>query len=174
MQLGGIAGTFVDEGSARAALVLAIFVLMLSQSSTRAGDPSCDAPRELHAVAGWSETAWWVGANGDEPMLRAEKGLFESIQGLDGFEERLEAENSWLRPIIPRHDVARWLEEQGIRVVVDDRDSPGEFGRAVQEEYVRVVEAWKRRLGHGGEGTPTGSYWADVVPVDPFPESGSR
>ena len=89
----------------------------------------------------------------------------------DGIEERFEHEGSRLRPLISRKEAARWLEEQGIRVVGEDRDPPGEIGRSTVERYMRAVDAWKRRIEHGGEGTPAGSYWDDVVPVEPSPES---
>jgi hypothetical protein len=123
------------------------------------------------AVRGWGQTAWWVDADGDGTFLRAEKTLFETIAAADGFDERFERENSWLRPVTNRAAAERWLEEQGFRVAGEDSDPPGEFGRSVRGEYARALEAWQRRVEHGGEGTPPGSYWDDVVPVEPLPES---
>lgn len=122
------------------------------------------------AVLGWAETAWWVEADGQGPMLRAEAGLFRALAGTDGREEYFDVEADALRPLVPREQAERWLEERGIRVVEEDRDPPGELGRSVREVYARAVEAWHRRLEHGGEGTPTGSYWDDVVPVEPYGE----
>jgi len=75
---------------------------------------------------------------------------------------------------VPRPDAARWLEERGIRVVEEDRDPPGELGRSAAEQYHKILDAWQRRMEHGGEGTPAGSYWDDVVPVEPFTETGAK
>jgi hypothetical protein len=81
--------------------------------------------------------------------------------------------NSSLRPVTSREDASRWLEERGFRVVEEDRDPPGEFGRSAREEYARALDAWRRRVEHGGEGTPHGSYWDDVVPVEPPAGNGA-
>ncbi|NNE42888.1 MAG: hypothetical protein HKN12_01655 [Gemmatimonadetes bacterium] len=127
-------------------------------------------PNVREAVNGWAETAWWVAADGNGALLQAETGLFRTLVTVDGLEEHFEVAEDALRPRVPRHDAERWLEERGIRVVEEDRDPPGELGRSVREVYTRAVEAWHRRLEHGGEGTPVGSYWDDVVPVEPFSE----
>jgi hypothetical protein len=124
------------------------------------------------AVTGWANTAWWVDADGDGTLLHAERSLLETIAAADGPGSRFERVNSSLRPIGNREDAARWLEEQGFRVVAEDRDPPGEFGRSARVEYERALEAWRRRVEHGGEGTPHGSYWDDVVPVEPPAANG--
>jgi hypothetical protein len=125
------------------------------------------------AVAGWAETAWWVDADGQGAYLRAEPGLFRQLAESEGIEERFEVRGDALRPRVTRPEAARWLEERGIRVVEEDRDPPGELGRSASDQYRKVLEAWQRRLEHGGEGTPAGSYWDDVVPVEPFTEEGA-
>jgi len=126
------------------------------------------------AVAGWAETAWWVDADGQGEYLRAEPGLFRELTEADGIADRFEARGDALRPLVPRPDAARWLEERGIRVVEEDRDPPGELGRSAAEQYHKILDAWQRRMEHGGEGTPAGSYWDDVVPVEPFTETGAK
>jgi len=125
------------------------------------------------AVSGWARTAWWVDGDGAGPYLAAEERLFQSLQGLEGIGERFAVDPPRLVPSVSREDAARWLEERGVRVVPEDRDPPGEFGRSPREVYARALEAWKRRLEHSGEGTPHGSYWDDVVPVQPLPEQGT-
>jgi len=55
-------------------------------------------------------------------------------------------------------------------VVGEDQDPPSELGPGAREVYEKALEAWNRRVEHGGEGTPVGSYWDDVVPVE-LPES---
>jgi hypothetical protein len=124
------------------------------------------------AVTGWATTAWWVDADGDGTLLHAERSLLETIAAADGPGSRFERVNSSLRPVGSREDAARWLEERGFRVVAEDRDPPGEFGRSARVEYERALEAWRRRVEHGGEGTPHGSYWDDVVPVEPPATNG--
>jgi len=128
-------------------------------------------PNVRAAVQGWAGTAWWVDADGDGVLLRAERTLLETIAAKDGA-ERFERVDSSLRPMGSRADASVWLEEQGFRVVAEDRDPPGEFGRSARDEYARVVEAWRRRVENGGGGTPPGSYWDDVVPVEPPSENG--
>jgi hypothetical protein len=128
-------------------------------------------PNVRDAVQGWAITAWWIDADHQGSYLRAERSLFESIQGLEGADEHLQRVDGHLRPLQSREAASRWLEEHGIRVVEDDRDPPGELGRSTRDDYGRAVEAWQRRVEHGGEGTPAGSYWDDVVPVEPLPES---
>jgi hypothetical protein len=132
-------------------------------------------PNVREAVSGWAETAWWVDADGQGTYLRAEDGLLDVIAATEGVEERFRRDDHCLHPLVPREEAARWLEERGIRVVEEDVDPPGELGRSVREVYRRGIEAWQRRLEHGGEGTPTGSYWDDVVPVEPFADTeGAR
>jgi hypothetical protein len=119
------------------------------------------------AVASWAETAWWIDADGHGQFLRAESGLFDRIVRIDGLAERFEIHQGALRAVVHRDAAARWLEERGIRVVEEICDPPGELGRSTREVYLRAIEAWQRRVEHGGEGTPIGSYWDDVVPVEP-------
>jgi hypothetical protein len=61
-----------------------------------------------------------------------------------------------------------------VRVAGEDRDPPGEVGRSTLGEYAHALEAWRRRLDQSGSGTPPGSYWADVVPVEPFGDDRRR
>lgn len=124
------------------------------------------------AVAGWARTAWWVDGDGDGPYLTGEKEVLDRLGDLDGMVELFQAELPRFVPQVPRADADRWLEEHGVRVAAEERDPPGEYGRSAREEYARALEAWKRRLDHGGEGTPHGSYWDDVVPVQPLTEAG--
>jgi hypothetical protein len=134
-----------------------------------------DLPSNVReAVAGWAETAWWVDADGQGTYLRAEPGLFRELSEAEGVGDRFELRGNVLRPVVARSEAARWLEERGIRVVEEDRDPPGELGRSVSEQYRKVLDAWQRRLEHGGEGTPAGSYWDDVVPVEPFTEAEAK
>ncbi len=126
-------------------------------------------PNVREALVSWSDTAWWVDANGDGPCLRAERRLLAALRAREGIEDVFESVDGMLRLRVPRADAARWLEERGVRVAGEDRDPPGELGRSVQGQYARAVEAWKRRLEHRGAGTPAGSYWSDVVPVEPMP-----
>jgi hypothetical protein len=125
------------------------------------------------AVAGWASTTWWVEADGKGTVLRAEESRFDSILRMEGVEEVFERDNHSLFPLVSRKEAAHWLEERGVRVVEEDCDPPGEFGRSAREEYDRALEAWNRRLEHGGEGTPAGSFWDDPVPVEPLPEASS-
>jgi hypothetical protein len=130
-----------------------------------------DLPANVReAATNWAETAWWVEGDGKGVHLRAEDGLLERLTGMAGVEERFERVDHCLKPVIPRSDAARWLEERGIRVLDEDSDPPGELGRDPHAVYAGMIEAWQRRLEHGGEGTPAGSYWDDVVPVEPFLE----
>jgi hypothetical protein len=130
-------------------------------------------PNVREAVAGWANTAWWVDGDGAGPYLAAEPRLFAALRALDGVEETFRVEEPRLLPTVERAAAARWLEEHGVRVVPEDRDPPGEYGRSPRDVYGRVLEAWQRRLDHSGQGTPHGSYWDDVVPVQPLPEQGS-
>jgi hypothetical protein len=129
-------------------------------------------PNVREAVGGWAQTAWWVEANGQGAYLCAEPNLLQNLLELKGVEERFRAEESRLCPLVARSDAERWLEEQGIRVVAENRDVTAEFGNSAHATYARAVEAWKRRMDQGGQGTPAGSYWDDVVPVEPLPQSG--
>ncbi len=122
------------------------------------------------AVAGWAGTAWWVEADGNGAALHAEPSLGITLHESDGIEEVFESDNGVLRPIVPREEAAHWLVERGIRVMDDNRDPPGEFGRSTQDDYGRAIDAWHRRLDHGAA-APHGSFWEDVVPVEPLPES---
>jgi hypothetical protein len=124
------------------------------------------------AVSGWARTAWWVDADGNGTYLTGEKEVLERLENMEGVEELFRSEPPRFVPEVPREDADRWLEERGVRVAAEERDPRGEFGRSAREEYGRALEAWKRRLDHGGEGTPHGSYWDDVVPVQPLPEAG--
>jgi len=124
------------------------------------------------AVAGWARTAWWVEADGNGSYLTGEQEVLRKLVSTDGVEELFREESERLVPEVPREEADRWLEERGVRVVAEERDPPGEFGRSTSVEYGRAIEAWKRRLDHGGEGTPHGSYWDDVVPVQPLGETG--
>jgi hypothetical protein len=130
-------------------------------------------PSVREAVLSWGATAWWVDANGSGPFLQAERRLLESLVARAGIDEIFEPADGLLRLRVPRADAERWLEERGVRVAGEDVDAPGEFGRSTRGEYARALEAWRRRLDHSGSGTPAGSYWTDVVPVEPF-ESGRR
>jgi len=125
-------------------------------------------PNVREAVASWAGTAWWVDGNGSGVWLRAERRLLEALRSREDVAEIFEPVDGMLRPLVPRPDADRWLEERGVRVAGEDRDPPGEFGRSSRGEYERALEAWKRRLDHSGTGTPAGSYWSDVVPVEPF------
>jgi hypothetical protein len=123
------------------------------------------------AVSGWARTVWWVGANGKGTFLHGETALLDAILGLEGGPGRWMRENSGLRPLVPRQDAEQWLEEHGIRVVGEAREAAIDASGS-RETYARVVDAWKRRLDQGGQGTPAGSTWDDVVPVEPLPQAG--
>jgi len=123
------------------------------------------------AVSGWAGTAWWVEADGEGDRLKAERGIMERIRAEEGSEELFVARNGSLRPVGTREEAARWLEERGFRVAPEERDPPREFGTSARDEYARAIEAWQRRLEHSGEGTPQGSYWENVVPVEPPPDT---
>lgn len=129
-------------------------------------------PNVREAVAGWAETSWWVDADGDGMYLAAERTVRDRLLAKEGMEEVFRVEEGRLVPLVERKTASHWLEEHGIRVVAEDRDPPGEFGRSAAREYRRVIEAWRRRLDHSGEGTPHGSYWENVVPVEPLPQAG--
>lgn len=134
-----------------------------------------DLPSNVReAVAGWAETAWWVDADGQGAYLRAERGLHETLLRMDGLENLFEIDDHSFRPIISRSGASRWLEERGVRVVEEDRDPPGELGRSAQKVYGKMIEAWQRRLDQGRAGTPVGSYWDDVVPVEPPAGEGGK
>jgi hypothetical protein len=123
------------------------------------------------AVSGWAGTAWWVEADGEGSCLKAERGILERIRSEDGADQLFVARNGSLRPVVAREDAALWLEERGFRVSPEERDPPREFGTKARDEYARALDAWKRRLEHSGEGTPQGSYWENVVPVQPPPDT---
>lgn len=125
-------------------------------------------PNVREAVAAWGTTAWWVDANGDGPRLQAERGLLKAILSRDDLENVFEPRHGALVPLVPRPEADRWLEERGIRVAGEDRDLPGELGRSTQSDYARARDSWRRRIDQSGAGTPSGSYWTDVVPVEPF------
>ena len=125
-------------------------------------------PNVREAVLTWGATAWWVDANGNGSHLLAERGLLRSLASREDLVDTFEPRNGALVPLVPRPDADRWLEERGIRVAGEDRDPPGELGRSTQSDYGRALEAWRRRLDQSGAGTPSGSYWTDVVPVEPF------
>jgi hypothetical protein len=122
------------------------------------------------AVAGWARTVWWMGTNGKGTFLCGEPRLLDSILNFGGGSERWTRENSKLRPLVSRHDAEEWLEQQGIRVAGEAREAAHEESGS-RETYERVVDAWKRRLDQGGHGTPAGSTWDDVVPVEPLPQA---
>ncbi len=122
------------------------------------------------AVRGWAGTAWWVDLDGNGAVLRAEPGIVGAIRGVEGIEEVFEDRDREFLPIVERRLAENWLVEHGIRVVEEDRDPPGEFGRSTVDEYARALEAWQRRLDLGSDG-PSGTFWDDVVPVEPLPES---
>lgn len=132
-------------------------------------------PNVRDAVSGWAETAWWVdgdgNGNGKGGYLAAEPGLLQTLTQTEGVEEVFTRKEDRLLPTVQREAAARWLEERGIRVVPEPCDAPGEFGRSPREVYARVLDAWRRRLESSGQGTPHGSYWDDVVPVEPLPGS---
>ena len=125
-------------------------------------------PNVREAVLAWGTTAWWVDANGSGPWLRAETRLLAALRAREGVDEVFHSVDGMLQPRVPRAEAERWLEERGVRVSGEDRDPPGELGRSTRGEYARALDAWKRRLDQSGAGTPQGSYWADVVPVEPF------
>jgi hypothetical protein len=127
-------------------------------------------PNVRDAAAGWARTAWWV-RTGGQIMLRAEAEFFEAIQRMDGIAQFFERVNHSLQPIVPRRAAAHWLEERGIRVAPEDQETSAETARHPRDEYARALEAWNRRVGHGGDGPPVGSTWDDVIPVEPLPES---
>ncbi len=129
-------------------------------------------PNVREAVSHWAETCWWVDADGDGRYLAAEPTVRTRLLGWEGAEEVFGEKDDRLFPRVDAKAAAHWLEEHGFRVVDEDRDPPGEFGRSAGREYRRVIEAWQRRLEHSGEGTPQGSYWENVVPVEPLPQAG--
>ena len=129
-------------------------------------------PNVREAVSSWAGTAWWVEANGSGSWLRAERGLLETLKSREDVTTVFEPVDGMLRPIVPRSDADRWLEERGVRVAGEDRDPPGEVGRSTLGDYATALEAWRRRLDQSGAGTPPGSYWADVVPVEPYDGRG--
>lgn len=124
------------------------------------------------AVSGWARTTWWVDVDGDGSYLTGEPRVMQRLREIEGVEELFVIENGRLIPSVQRERADHWLEENGVRVVPEDRDPPGEFGRSPTRVYAKVIDAWRRRLDHSGEGTPHGSYWDDVVPVEPLPEAG--
>ncbi|MGQ0723199.1 MAG: hypothetical protein ACT4PE_16745 [Candidatus Eiseniibacteriota bacterium] len=152
----------VEEGLTTSGVVRALDELVNGELPTNVRE----------AVAGWAETAWWVDADGHGQFLCAEPGLFDRIVRIDGLTERFEVRGRALRAVVNRDAAARWLEERGIRVVEEVCDPPGELGRSARVTYLRAIEAWQRRLDHGGAGTPIGSYWDDVVPVEPAGADG--
>jgi hypothetical protein len=123
------------------------------------------------AVQGWSGTAWWVDVDTDEHYLRGERTVMARIREVDAENELFAVENGALRPTVSREEADRWLEERGIRVAEGDHDPPRGFGESARNEYGRSIDAWQRRLEHSGESTPQGSYWENVVPVEPPPET---
>ncbi|MCA9752908.1 MAG: hypothetical protein KC591_12005 [Gemmatimonadetes bacterium] len=123
------------------------------------------------AVVGWACTAWWMDGDGDGFRLAAERSVRDRIAGAEGVDEVFAADGAGLRPLVPRAQADRWLEERGIRVSVEERDPPHELGEKARHEYARALEAWARRAEHSGEGTPQGSYWENAAPVAPLPET---
>ena len=109
--------------------------------------------RKQRIIRFWSKTF------GREPRIH------ETIP----LDEVFASENGALRPLKGRKDADRWLEERGIRVADEERDPPSDFRESAQARYQKSIEAWKRRQEHRGEGTPQGSYWENVVPVEPLP-----
>jgi hypothetical protein len=128
-------------------------------------------PNVRQAVQGWAGTAWWVEADGDGSYLKAETGVMERLRSEEGAEEVFADDGGWLKPAVPREKADRWLEERGFRVAPEDRDPPRGLGETARENYRRALESWQRRLDHSGQGTPQGSYWENVVPVEPLPEA---
>lgn len=127
-----------------------------------------DVPSNVREAAhGWATTAWWIDRNGGE--LCAEESVLERIRGEENVDEVFSTENGALRPRKGRQDADRWLEERGIRVADEERDPPSDFRESARARYQKSIEAWKRRQEHRGEGTPQGSYWENVVPVEPLP-----
>ncbi len=125
-------------------------------------------PNVREAVLTWGTTAWWVDANGNGSQLMAEPALLRALVAREDLVDIFESRDGSLRPLVSRADADRWLEERGIRVAGEDRDAPGEIGRSTRGEYGRALDSWRRRMDQSGAGTPSGSYWTDVVPVEPF------
>lgn len=125
-------------------------------------------PNVREAVLTWGTTAWWVDANGNGSQLMAEPTLLRALVAREDLADIFEPGNGSLKPLVSRADADRWLEERGIRVAGEDRDPPGELGRSTRGEYGRALDSWRRRMDQSGAGTPSGSYWTDVVPVEPF------